>query len=219
MSCDHSLVERYLFEYLESTLEPSLARAFEQSIDRCEHCRDLYHGAVNMQQMDKTWHEQTPPNWHRTAFVARSRQSKHVNWMNRLSLATSTLAIMLVLFRVEFISNDSGFSVSFGGKGSQSEIASIVEQKVSQLAEQQAEYIDTRFENQKLDRVSENQEMVKALLAHNRSERRQDMNVLMASWLQQRDSDQQKFNKRLDYVVDNQIENNQYLNQVLKTSH
>ncbi len=219
MSCDHTFVERHLFDYLDSTLDPSIARAFEQAIDDCDQCHELYQGAVTMQQQANSWQQQTPPDWHRTRFAVQSRKPSRFNWLNALSLSSSALALMLVLFRVEVISNTNGFAISFGGKGTQAEIAQMVDQKISELAEQQVSYIDTRFEEQQLQRVSDNQAMVETLLAHNRSERRQDMNILMASWLKQRDIDQQKLNQRVDYVVDNQIENNQYLNQVLKVSN
>ncbi len=219
MSCDHTLVEDHLFEYLDSTLEPSIARAIEQAIDECEHCRTLYHNAIDLQQQAKSWQQATPPDWHRTRFAVQSRQPSRFNWMQTLSLSSSALALVLVLFRVEVISNANGFAISFGGKATETQIAQMVDQKVATLAQQQASYIDTRFEEQQLQRVSDNQAMVESLLAHNRSERRQDMNILMASWLKQRDIDQQKLNQRVDYVVDNQIENNQYLNQVLKVSN
>lgn len=219
MSCNHTLVDQYLFEYMDNTLEPSLCRAFEQSIDTCEQCRDLYYSALNTQKMQQNWQEQTPPDWHRTRFAAAGRKPAKFNWFNGLSLASSTLAILLVLFRVEFISTGSGFTVSFGGSGTQQEVAQLVDEKFNQLAERQISYIDNRFEEQKLQQVSDNQQMLNTLMLHNRQERRQDLNSLMASWLQQRDIDQKNLNQRVDYIVDNQIENNQYMNQILKVSN
>ncbi len=218
MSCDHSLVETHLFDYLDSTTSPALSRAIEQAIDNCDHCQTLYQAAATTQQMQKNWQEQPVPDWHRTRFAVAKPKRMSWNWMNGLSLASSTFALVLVLFRVEFISNETGFSVSFGGKGSQAQVAELVDEKFDQLALQQINYIDNRFEEQRLLQVSDNQQMLATLLQHNRQERRQDLNTLMASWLQQRDMDQQKFNQRVDYIVENQIENNRYLNQVLKVS-
>ncbi len=218
MSCEHSLVETHLFDYLDATLEPSLSRAVEKSIDDCPHCQELYHNALTAQQWQKQWQEQKVPDWHRTRFAV-AKPKPQWNWLNGLSMATSALALVLVLFRVEFISNDTGLMVSFGGKGSQAEIKQVLNEQVSLLAQSQMSYIDNRFEEQKLQRVSENQNMLNTLLQHNRQERRQDMNTLMASWLQQRDIDQNKLNQRVDYILDNQIENNKYLTQVMKVSN
>ncbi|MEE4245740.1 MAG: anti-sigma factor [Kangiellaceae bacterium] len=219
MSCDHKIVEDYLFEYLDQTLAPSLTRAVEQAIDGCPECKATYLAAAEAQQMERHWQEQPVPEWHRTRFAVAKPTRVSWQWMNGLSLATSALAIMLVLFRVEFISTDTGLTVSFAGKGSKAEVTDLINQHMSQIALEQVKYIDNRFREQKLQMVSDNQQMVNTLLAHNRQERRQDMNTLMASWLKQRDQDQAKINQRVDYVVDNQIENNKVLNQVMKVSN
>ncbi|WMS86905.1 zf-HC2 domain-containing protein [Pleionea litopenaei] len=219
MSCDHQLIDQYLFAYLDSTLDPAASRAFERCIDQCEHCQSLYLSALQTQAMQQQWQEQSPPNWHRTRYAVASKRPVKWNWLNGMSFATSALALMLVLFRVEFISTDAGFSVSFGGKGSQQQVAELVESKFNDLAAQQVSYIDTRFEEQKLQQVNDNQQMLTTLMVHNRQERRQDLNTLMTSWLQQRDIDQKKLNQRVDYVVENQIENNKAINQVLKVSN
>ncbi|NVJ51075.1 MAG: zf-HC2 domain-containing protein [Gammaproteobacteria bacterium] len=219
MSCDHQLLDQYLFAYLDSTLDPATARAFERCVDTCEHCRDVYHGAIEANNLSQQWQAQTPQQWHRAKFAVARKTPQRWQWLNGLSLATSTLALLLVLFQVEFISTDAGFSVSFGGKGSQQQVADLVEAKFNNLAAQQVSYIDARFEEQKLQQVNDNQLMLTTLMQHNRQERRQDLNTLMASWLQQRDIDQKKLNQRVDYVVENQIENNKAINKALKVSN
>jgi len=218
MPCDHALVEQHLFDYLDSAVEPSVARAIEKSIDDCEHCRDLYQSAVSTQQMQARWQEQPVPDWHRTNFAVPKRSRNTWTWPNRLSLATSMLALFMVIFRVEFIAGPAGFSVSFGGKGSETQVEHLVAEKVSELAQQQVRYIDNRFTEYNLKQVDNTQQMLTAVMQHNRQERRQDLNAIMASWLEQRDIDQLKLNQRVDYLLDNQIENSQALNHVLKVS-
>ncbi len=219
MSCDHSLVETYLFDYIDSTLEPSTARAFEQAIDHCEHCKNLYHSAVTTQQWQRDWKEVPVPDWHRTRFAVSKPKAHGWSWLNGLSLATSTLALLMVLFRVEIINGPTGFTVSFAGKGSQYQVSQLMEERFDELAERQVSYIDNRFEEFNLQQVADHKELVSTVLQYGRDERRQDLNLLMASWLQQRDDDRQKLNQRVDYILDNQIENNRYLNQVLKVSN
>jgi hypothetical protein len=219
MSCDHSLLEQHLFDYLEQRTTPQTTSAITQAIERCEHCHELYLSALNVRNMTHHWQEQSVPHWHRTRYaVARSSKTTW-NWLNALSLTTSVLALLMVLFRVEFTTSEHGFTVSFGGKTTQAQWAQMVEQKFDQLALQQIDYIENRFKEQRLQQASDNQQLLAKLLQHNRQERRQDLNLLMASWLQQRDLDQQKFNQRVAYLLENQIENNRYLNQILTVSN
>jgi hypothetical protein len=218
MSCDHSLIEQHLFDYLEGRCEPPAGAAIEQALAQCEHCRSIYQSAIDMQRMEQNWQPKSVPQWHRTRYAVARHSRAGSNWLNLTSLATSLVALLMVFFRVEFTTTENGFSVSFGGKASQAQISEYVEHKLDQLALDQIHYIDNRFAEQRLQQASDTQQMLATLLEHNRQERRQELNLLMATWLQQRDLDQKKLNQRVDYLLDNQIENNRYLNQILKTS-
>ncbi|NVJ60416.1 MAG: zf-HC2 domain-containing protein [Gammaproteobacteria bacterium] len=219
MSCDHKLVEQYLFDYLDGTIEPTMARAIEQMLDQCDSCRDLYQSAVETQQLERNWQQQAVPSWHRTKFAVAQPAKNSFGWGNRLSFAMSFFAIALVLFQVNVTSNNEGFSISFGGNNNKAVIAEAVTEQFNQLASQQADYIDARFEEQNIQRINDNKEMLETLMTSNRKERRQDLNILMASWLQQRDLDQKSLNQRVDNVVDNQIENNRSINHLLRVSN
>ena len=219
MSCDHKLVEQYLFDYLDGTLAPTTARAMEQALDHCTSCKELYHSAVQTQQLERDWQQQTVPAWHRTRYAVAQPARMPMSWGNRLSFAMSCLAICLVIFQVEVTRSGEGFSINFGNHRQQTAIANAVTEQFNKLAAQQADYIDARFEAQNLQRISDNQEMINTLMASNRKERRQDLNMLMASWLQQRDLDQNSLNQRVDNLLDNQIENNRTINHLLKVSN
>ncbi len=219
MSCNHQLVETHLFEYLDSTLSPNLSRAFEHAVDHCDECKLMYQNASELQHFQSSWKDQTVPKWHRTEFAVAKRSNNNWGWLNGLSLATSTLALLMVLFRVEMISTDAGFSIGFGGKASQIAMNEQIDEKIQQMALQQVEYLDNRFEENRLQTISDNEVMVKALLQHNRQERRHDMNTLMASWLQQRDIDQNQIGLKVDSIVENQIEQSKTINDLLKVSN
>ncbi|MCO7226779.1 anti-sigma factor [Pleionea sp. CnH1-48] len=218
MPCNHQQVEAHLCDYLDGALDPALNREIEHCIETCEECREVYESALQVRQWSHQWQPQPVPDWHRTEYAIPKRKTAF-EWMPWLSMATSALAILMVVFKVEIVSTQQGVTISFGGQASQVQLAQHIDQKINELAIKQLGYIDNRFEEQQLAQATVTKGMLQELLEHSRQERRQDMQTLMASWLKQRESDNAEMNKRVDYILDNQIENNQYLNRVLQVSN
>jgi len=217
MLCDHQLVSDHLLDYIDDKLAPSVRKQVEQAMHQCSSCEQAYLQAVALEQAAHEWKNQPVPEWHRTEYAVRPRQQSS-GWLNWTALATSTLAILMVLFQVQISSNDNGFQIAFGGQSSDA-VNSIVEQKLREYKKQQSVMLDARFVAEADKQRTANKLMVADVLEKTRDERREDLNFLITGIQTQRYEDQSKVEKRLAYLAENQIENNQYINQLIQSAN
>jgi len=217
MRCNHTIVTEHLIDYLDDNLSPSVKKQFESAIDNCDECMQTYHQAIAMQQAAHTWHEQSVPEWHRTEYAVRPRQSNG-GWLNWAAMATSTLAILMVVFQVNIESSDSGFSVAFGGK-SDAQVDALFEERFNKYQQQQSALLDARLASQTEKLNTANKLAMSDLLEKTRDERRDDLSFLVTGIQNQRAQDHNRVSKRLTAIADNQLENNQYLNQLIQSAN
>lgn len=203
-------------DYLDDNLSPSVRKQFESAIDNCDECMQTYHQAIAMQQAAHTWRDQAVPEWHRTEYAVRPRQSNG-GWLNWTAMATSTLAILMVVFQVNIESSESGFSVAFGGK-SNAQVEALVEKRFNEYQKQQLALLDARFASQSEKIKTANKLAMSDLLEKTRDERRDDLSFLVTGIQSQRAQDRKQVNQRLTAIADNQLENNQYLNQLIQSA-
>lgn len=216
MLCDHQLVIEHINDYVEDKLSPELKRQMEVTFDSCPDCQATYKQCLELYQMSHAWQSQNVPEWHRTSFAVRP-PVKNTSWMNWGAMATSSLAILMVVFQLEISTGDTGLMISFGGNQSEAKIAKMVE---SQLANYKIE--QEKVFQVKLDGALERQnDQTKLRLANwlekNRDERQQDIKFVMTGWQSQRYEDQKNVDRQLSYIADNQIENNQVINQLVQS--
>ena len=217
MRCDHKFVTEHLLDYIEDGLAPSVKKQFEHAVDNCDSCMQTYHQALELKQAAYNWKEQSVPEWHRTEYAVRPRQSNN-NWLNWASLATSTLAILMVVFQVNIQSNESGFSVAFGNQSSP-KLEALVDQRLNEYQKNQTTLLDARFAIQNEKLVNANKIAMSDLLQKTRDERRDDLSFLVTGIQNQRLQDKRQVDRQLTAIADNQLENNQYLNQLIQSAN
>ncbi|TQV89773.1 anti-sigma factor family protein [Aliikangiella coralliicola] len=217
MLCDHQLVSDHLLDYIDEKLSPAVRKQVEQALDNCETCQSCYQQAIALHQAAHQWKQEPVPEWHRTEYAVRPRQ-RQPGWLNWAAMATSTLAILMVIFQVQFSVNDSGFNIAFGNQSNQ-QVNTLIEEKLNEYKKQQALLIEARFVAQSDKQATANQLLVANLLEKTREERRDDLNFLVTGIQSQRFEDQRKVEKRLASLTDNQIENNQYINQLIQSAN
>lgn len=216
MLCDHQLVVQHINDYVDNKLSQDMRKQVHQAISNCDDCHSTYQQCLEIQQMAHAWQPEPTPEWHRTKFAVRP-PVKQNSWLNWGSMATSTLAILMVIFQLEINSTEAGINISFGGNQAESKIENMV---ATQLAAYKAEQ-DKIFQV-KLDDALEKQDNKTKLrlatwLEKNRDERQQDIKFVMTGWQSQRYQDQLDADKRFAFFADNQIENNQAINQLIQT--
>jgi|GEM_PF-1951215 len=222
MLCDHQIISEHLLDYIEDSdsksnkLSSAVRKQVEQSLSQCETCQATYRQAISLHQASHQWREQPVPEWHRTEYAVRPRQNSY-SWLNWSAMATSSLAILMVVFQVQVTTSESGVNIAFGNT-SNSQVEALIEKRINQYKEQQSLSLDARFIAENDKQMTANKLMVSDVLEKTRDERRDDLNFLITGIQTQRFEDQNKVEKRLAYLADNQIENNQYINQLIQTN-
>lgn len=216
MSCDHQFVNEHVNGYLENKTSTEINSQLEQKISHCSDCLATYQQCQELYQMANNWQPQEVPEWHRTRFAVRP-PVRTSNWLNWSALASSTLAILMVVFQLEINSGDSGLMISFGGNQNEAKVTQMVAAHLAAYKEQQDNAIQLElaaaFERQE-DKTSLH---LASWIEKNRDERQQEIKFVMRGWQSQRFDDQQKVDRQLSYMADNQIENNQAINQLFQS--
>ncbi len=215
MHCDHQLITTHIYDYIDGKLTPTVGKQVELALSQCDTCQSTYRKAVDLLQISQQWTDQAVPEWHRTEYAVRPRQNKST-WISWSALATSTLAIVMVLFQVQITSSDNGFTIAFG-KQTDAQIAILLDRKLNQYKQEQANLLEAKFATQTTVQMNNNKLLVADILEKSREERRDDLSFLITGIQTQRFEDQQKVEKRLAYLADNQIENNQFINNLIET--
>lgn len=214
MSCDHQLITDYLIDYLEGNLGDDLRQQCDAAIKNCSICSDTVQRAQTFSNFSTEWQSEPVPKWHRMNYLTRPT-ARPSHWLNWSAIATSCVAILLVVFRLE-ISTDNGLLISFGGGQEEERIRSEI---TAQLEDFKAAYEYNL--NTKLAEFSNNQNIANRLLMsdwteQNRQAWRQDLELLTTSWENQRFSDKQQTSEQFSYLTRNQIESDQVVNQLLR---
>ena len=217
MLCDHQLVTEHLVAYIDDALAPPMRQQVSDAIADCATCQQAYRQAVALQQAALSWREQPTPEWHRTSYAVRPPQS-HGGWLSWTAMATSTLAILMVIFQVQISTGNGGISIAFGGQSNE-QINELVEQSLAEYKQQQAVLLDARFLAAAEKQRTANKLLVADLMEKTRDERRDDLNFLITGIQTQRFEDKNKFEKRISYLAETQIENSQYINQLIQSAN
>jgi hypothetical protein len=177
-------------------------------IDALDGSNDLQQALLSLKELrygEQQWTDEEIPNWNRSAYMARAK-SKNVHWMNWLSLATSFAAICLVVFRVQVLSNDEGYHISFGDKAEQVAFKKYANTYLDDLQAEQVAYLEHRFLEFENQQLQQNQLVLTSALEFNRDERKQDLNQLTSYFLQQRSSDLVNTQNQYKQILDSQLE-------------
>ncbi|WP_196141150.1 anti-sigma factor [Aliikangiella sp. G2MR2-5] len=217
MHCNHQIVTEHLTDYIEGRLSPAVKKQLEETLNNCESCAQVYQNALALEQAAHQWQEQVVPDWHRTEYAVRPKP-KVSNWLSWGALATSTLAIFMVIFQVQIESTESGFNVAFGG-ASEQKVNRLVEKRLAAYQKQQSVLLDARLIEQEQKLSDANKIALASFLEKTREERRDDLNFLVTGIQSQRMADRQKVERQITALADNQIENNQYINQLIQSAN
>ena len=214
MSCDHKLIQENLNDYLEGNLAPALARQCESAIAGCPHCADTCARARRLYRLGEAWQDRKVPDWHRTRHAVKP-PVREPGWMNWAALATSCVAVLLVVFRLE-ITTGNGLTISFGGRQAEQRMEQAMAAALAEYREEQALLLATRF-----DAFAEQQEISNQLLLsewadNTRQERRDDLSFIMSAWETQRFQDQRQINRRFDTLASSQIESDRFINDLAR---
>jgi hypothetical protein len=119
MSCPKT--EYLLQEYFSEDLSAVARDELDRHLSDCAHCNAELESVLFVQRDIQQWQEQSVPHWDRGRELFR-REHRAERPLSQLWLswqwfptAASLAMLCVLLFNVSVVSNESGFSVSFGG--------------------------------------------------------------------------------------------------------
>lgn len=213
MQCEET--EKYLFEFTEGGLTAIQRKAVDQHLQKCETCASLLNDIWETSLQSANWQDVAVPRWDRRSLFFSSSRSP-LPWLNLVSVAASALLLIVVLFRVEVMNNDDGFSVRFAGQNnlvSKGELA----QRMAMMQQDYQRTFNANVARLTSQQVATNQLLLRTILETNRQERRQDLGNMMLLWDTDRQRQNQMTEESLRYLIRNQAEDKRELRDLTQT--
>jgi hypothetical protein len=214
MSCDHQLVSDHLMDYLDGLLPAGMASRCEQAIRHCAHCRELHTQASTFARLASGWRDQSVPDWHRARFATRPPR-RQADWFNWGALGTSMAALLLVILQVQ-ISISDGLHITFGGRATELLVEQVIDDRLAAQQQWQDLLLAIRLEEYTERQQTLTQLALAQWIESNRSERRQELSLLLSTWESQRYQDQEFFEDELNRLAASQVEYDIYLNALMR---
>lgn len=208
MSCKESAA--VVASLLDDSLSLLERRQGEAHVDSCAHCRDALADARETTAQLRQWQDTPVPQWQRIPQVlresGRSARPGFSFWGQWAPLAAAFMLVLAVLFQVRLEVTDGGFSVAFGGQaeratdGMEQRLARFEQEQraaqqqalhnfAGQLEQQQAA-TNARLLDAMLQQFGESSTRnMEQVLAYFQAQRRQDLQLLEASYQRLVDSD------------------------------
>jgi hypothetical protein len=210
MSCDHKLIADNVIDYIEGSLPSYLRSQCDETLQHCQHCQQTVQKAHEIYQLANGWVDQEAPEW---SHAVRPPVKQQLSWPNMAGFAFSLMAVCLVVFQFE-VSVDDGLLISFGGSQSDARIQELLTQQLEDYQSEQNLAFESRLNDYTELQDLSNQLALNEWLDRNREERQDDLNFLMSGWETQRFQDRQRVNQQLGILASNQINSNEYLNEL-----
>jgi len=120
MSCPRT--QHLLKEYFSDELSKIAKEKIEAHVASCDYCRAELNDVLEAKETLESWQQQKAPHWDRGNELFRREHGKTdqlLTFWDKLlwqliPTSASLLMLLLVLFNIQFSSNQDGYNVSFG---------------------------------------------------------------------------------------------------------
>lgn len=218
MQCEET--GKYLFEFTEGGLTALERKAVDQHLQQCEPCSSLLNDIWETSLQSANWQDVAVPRWDRKSvffgWYGTPASRAPLPWLNLVSVAASALLLIVVLFRVEVMSNDDGFSIRFAGQNNLVSKGEL-EQRMAMMQQDYQRTFNTNVDRLTSQQVATNQLLLRTVLETSRQERRQDLGNMMVLWDFDRQRQNQMTEESLRYLIRNQAEDKRELRDLSQT--
>ena len=216
MSCPktHYLLQEYFSEGLSAVARNELDRHLAD----CAHCNAQLESVLLAQQDLQQWQEQRVPHWdrHLELFRQEHRIDRPVSrfWLSLQWLPTAASLAMLcvLLFNVNVISNDSGFSISFAGPSASGSNLNAQLADFEQAQRLEMQQLVARVEGRQ---DSTNVQLLQAVMEQAQQSTADSFDQMYAYFEQQRLLDLQDMRAGYEQLVDSDYETIRSLQQLV----
>jgi len=185
MHCEEAGV--LLTDFLEEKLDPKTREIMADHVAHCSNCKQDLAQLQQWQTMSRRWQDDKMPEWSRTQFAVPPSAKPH--WLNWLSLATSTLAIVLVTSQLSVQSDDKGLHLSFGKPAQQGLSETQLDERLMTFAKVQQTKLENRFMELELAQAEKDKRLLSAALNISREQTRDGYEQLVGYWQDVRQQD------------------------------
>ena len=215
MSCPKT--QHILQEYFADNLAILAREEMESHLLSCQHCSSELESLILTQSSLHQWEDQRVPHWDRGMELFR-REHRAPNSVNKLwdvwqwlpSAASFAMLLILVL-NLNFVSNESGFSISFGSNNSE---GAILEQRLVAFQEEQQVAMGALIERVEDRQDSNNIELLQAVMDQNQQITAENLDRIYAFFEQQRLRDLEDMRVGYQELADNDYETIRSLQQL-----
>ena len=198
------------------SFEPHDSPAFEGHLESCDNCRQLYQTVVNLEREADCYIDEAVPRWNRSTVGVDPASKSPLFWVTWVPLAACFLLAMLVIFQAQVISNENGFSLSFGASPAESTvdnsvIQAYVDQAVSRIQQENKQQISGLLSSYRQEQQTYFDDLMVQLTSNNRIERQGDMKTLVSRWQEQRVDDLLLIEQKFDTIYLRQKQNTNQL--------
>ena len=195
--------EELLAKWLENNLNHAEREAFETLCTNDQAFADQVAAASHLNMMAEDFEEVAVPAWDAAATFVYADNKRWWQWsgLPAMSLASSALAIVMVLSGFQIRTGNGQLTIGFGSETpDKAEIAALVEEKMSSYQQTNqalfGKYVDAIAAQQK----ESSAQLTQYLLSSSRQERREDFAELVKFINQQRDDDQRFMARQINHL-------------------
>ncbi len=214
MSCDHQLIAAHVCDYIENIASADLRARCESVLQDCAHCRATVERAFAFQAMAQDWQQQPVPAWQRARFAVPVPRPAS-GWLNWSALATSCLAICLVILQVD-ISTVNGLTISFGDSQREARFQQMLVKELASYKAAQDSLLQEHLATFAEQQDTRAQLALAQAMDENRAERRQELGFVLSDYENRRLTEQHAVAAQLNELAENQSEDNQNLNVLMR---
>jgi len=216
MSCPKT--QYLLHEYFSEDLSAVARDELDRHLSVCAHCNAELESVLLVQRDMQQWQEQSVPHWDRGRELFR-REHRAERPLSRLWLswqwlptAASLAMLCVLLFNVNVVSNESGFSVSFGGSAGANIDLRASMARFEQAQRDEMQQLVARVESRQ---DSNNVQLLQAVMEQTQQSTADSFDQMYAYFEQQRLLDLQDMRAGYEQLVDSDYETIRSLQQLV----
>ncbi|PCH61726.1 MAG: hypothetical protein COC19_04460 [SAR86 cluster bacterium] len=219
MSCPKT--QHLLTEYFADDLAAVLKDEIQSHLSACQDCSDELESVLNTQAHLSSWQDQKVPHWDRGLSLFRDEhgvpkiaRSFFSGWQ-WLPTASSFAMLCVLLLNVNFISDDKGMSISFGGQASSStNTVAEIEARLEAFEKDQDQQMQIFLARMDDRQDSNNLRLIQAVTDRSEKATAVSMETLYRFMEEQRQVDMLNVQLSYEQLMDSDYDTNQSLQQL-----
>jgi len=166
-----------------------------------EERAQLAHAMAALEKAAGTWREELPSPW-RPSRKSGGLAGRGPFWLVWMPLAACLVMAVLVVFRVQVISGEDGFRISFGSPDPAPPFTpDLVAAQLADYQVQTANMVAAVLDNYRRDQDKYLEQMVVRLGVQQREQRGEDLKTLVSAWQVQRREDLSLMEQRFQTIL------------------